>query len=87
MSWSISKIGFAGVVAAKVAEDVRRIKCAEPEESIKNSVGAALVAALEAYPGDFAVRVEATGSQSTSMEGFTVNNLSVKIEPLYGFVK
>lgn len=87
MSWSISKMGYAAVVAAKVAEEITKIRCAEPEETIKNAVGAALVQALEAYPADFPVKVEANGSQGSVTDGKTVNSLSVKVEPMYGFIK
>lgn len=86
MSWSISKYGFAGVVAAKVSEDIQRIKCAEPEETIKNMVGAAIIHSLESFPADFPVKVEASGSQST-IDGKLVNTLNTRIEPQYGFVK
>lgn len=89
MSWSVSAIGKPSAVAAKVAKELASIKCMEPEESIKSGVAAAVAAALAAYPESGAVRVEASGSQSTDRDapGIATNQLSVKIEPLWGFVE
>jgi hypothetical protein len=53
-------------------------------------VAGAIAAALNAYPTASAVKVEASGSQSTNsaeLAGHAVNQLSVKIEPIYGFVE
>jgi hypothetical protein len=93
MSWSISVVGKAGAVATKVTEQLTRIKCSEPEETIKNSVGSILITALAAYPGNSAVSVSASGSQGSAYDsegkpvpGSHVNSLSVALTPLYGFV-
>src|ERR1700758_5741504 len=90
MSWSIGAVGKAPAVAAKIAADIARIKCTEPEETIKNTVGDALARALAVMPPNMAVRVDAAGSQyapdSTKPTEFQ-NSLSVKLEPLYGFVE
>lgn len=89
MSWSINAVGSAEKVRAAVAAQVASIKCSEPEESIKNGVGAAIDAALAAMPGDTAVNVQASGSQTT--QGGTnepqraVNSLHVEVKPIWGF--
>lgn len=90
MSWSVSAIGKPVAVAAKVAKDFAAYKCAEPEETIRQMVGTAIAAALKAYPETHAVKVDASGSQqggSTGPQATYVNQLSVKIEPIYGFVE
>lgn len=90
MSWSVSAIGKPAAVATKLAADFARIKCTEPEETIKNSVAVAVAAGLAVYPANTVVRVEANGSQSTPdfhKQTEIQNNLSVKLEPVYGFVE
>ena len=84
MSWSVSAIGKPAAVAAKVAAAFAGIKCMEPEETIKNAVASAVEAAVKAFPESYAVKVEASGSQSASTGGI-VNQLSVKIDPVWGF--
>lgn len=93
MSWSVSAVGKAAAVAAKVAKDLAAIKCSEPEETIKNSVGTIVATALAAYPDTYAVTVNASGSQgpgySPDNPGASmgqVNTLQVTISPMYGFV-
>ena len=88
MSWSVSAIGKPTAVAAKLAAQFAGIKCMEPEETIKNTVASAVAVALKAYPASYAVKVEASGSQSTDSSkppGEATNSLSVKIEPIWGF--
>lgn len=91
MSWSVNAVGKPAVVAAKIAVDIAKVKCAEPEETIKNKVGSAIAAALAAFPPGLAVRVEAAGSQwapePTKKPTEFQNSLSVKLEPLHGFVE
>ncbi|MGH7744962.1 MAG: hypothetical protein ACREQ5_09190 [Candidatus Dormibacteria bacterium] len=91
MSWSVSAIGRAGAVAKKIAEDLAKITCAEPEETVKNHAASAVSAALAAFPEDYVVKVEASGSQThpnwPSKEGGMVNQLRVNVEPVYGFVQ
>ena len=91
MSWSVGAIGKPRAVATKIAADLNNNKCMEPEETIKGIVGNAIAEALKAMPESSAVQVEASGSQSQadykdSSKGFT-NQLSVKIQPLYGFAE
>ncbi len=93
MSWNVTVVGKASAVAAKVAQDLERIKCSEPEETIKNTAASIIATALAAYPEGYAVKVEASGSQgpgysSTGQQlGGQVNSLNLKIEPVYGFVE
>ena len=91
MSWSVSAIGKPAAVATKLAEDLKRITCMEPEETIKNTVASAIASALDAFPPNSAVRVDASGSQScpdsSKAPKEVSNQLSVKIEPIYGFVE
>lgn len=89
MSWSVSAIGKPAAVAAKVKADLAVIRCQEPEETIKNHVGAAIEAGLAAFPANYAVRVEANGSQYApdyQKPAEVQNQLSVKIEPLGVFL-
>lgn len=91
MSWHVQAIGRASAVAAKLAEDFPRVKCQEPEETIKAAVASIVATALAAFGPTDAVKVTASGSQSTaaSTDGPTtyINSLSVSIEPLWGFVE
>ena len=92
MSWSISAIGKPAAVASKVAAELAANKCNEPEETIKSLVGQAISTALGAMPDSYAVKLAANGSQSGEYKngeytGKFVNNLSVSIEPIYGFVE
>lgn len=87
MSWSVSAVGKPSAVAVKLAAQFSGIKCMEPEETIKNTVASAVAVALKAFPESSAVKVDAYGSQSTdaAKPDFATNQLSVKIEPLWGF--
>lgn len=87
MSWSISATGKAPAVAAHVAKSIAESKCQEPEETIKNAVGAILATALAAYPAGRGVKVSAAGSQSRDGNGNATNSLSVMLEPVLGFVE
>lgn len=89
MSWSFYGVGRAAAVAAKARNDLENIQCAEPEQTIKGQAVEIIEASLKAYPPDTAVRIEASGSQTThsATPGAAVNNLRLSIEPLYGFVE
>lgn len=90
MSWSVNRIGRVGKVREALAEDFGRIKCSEPEETIKAGVAAAIDVALAAFPPSYAVSVAASGSQyapdSTKPTEFQ-NQLAVDLKPLFGFVE
>lgn len=90
MSWSVNAVGKPQKVAQKLAQDFARVKCAEPEESLKNNAASSVAAALAAFPPTIAVRVEASGSQfvpDATKPGEVINTLYVKIEPLHGFIE
>lgn len=92
MSWSVNAVGRAHAVAAKLAKDFSAIKCLEPEETIKNAVGQIIATALAAFPENYAVTVNANGSQGPGYDANTsaptgqVNSLQFTISPMYGFV-
>ena len=89
MSWSVASQGRAGAVADQIREQFSRITCAEPEETIKNGVAAAIGKALEAFPQNMAVRVNANGSQGCpdfNKPAESYHSLNVAIEPMHGFV-
>lgn len=75
--------------AALTAEFLRS-KCVGPEETIKNGVAAQVDALLAAAPVGQPYIVEASGSQSTpdsSKPTEVVNQLQVKVQPLWNFVE
>lgn len=90
MSWSVNAVGNAAAVAVKLAADFERIKCSEPEETIKNTIASAVATALAAFDAKTPVEVKASGSQSISASSdapsVAVNQLQVSIQPLWGFL-
>jgi hypothetical protein len=86
MSWGVNRIGRAVPLAAKVAEDLNRIKCIDPEESIKQAAGALIAAALAAQGPGIVVKLEAAGHQSGSGSELS-NTLTISLQPVYGFVE
>lgn len=89
MSWSVSAVGKPAAVLKTLSDQIKRSKCNEPEETIKNSILGVLETALSAFPDGTAVSVSASGSQSksSSVDEKAINNLKVEITPLYGFVE
>lgn len=91
MSWSVAAIGKPAAVAQKLAEEFSKNPCSEPEETIRQNVAKIVATSLGAFPPNFAVRVEAGGSQScpdsTKAPKEFTNALTVKIEPIWGFVE
>lgn len=89
MSWSVQAVGKAPAVALKIESDFTAMsKCMEPEEGVKQAVRAAISVALAAQDPKTAVKVSASGSQSTNYPDNTFRNqLSVSVEPMYGFVE
>lgn len=87
MSWSVSAVGKAAAVAAKIAQEINAYKCAEPEEGVKQAAGVVLAAALAAQDPAGVVQVAASGSQSQqgTPPVFT-NSLAITVTPIYGFV-
>ena len=92
MSWGVNAIGKSLAVAAKVAAEFAQHPCIEPEEGVRQAAAVAIAAALAAQDPNTAVKVEAGGHQSPiydatgKMIGIQ-NTLSVKVEPVYGFVE
>lgn len=90
MSWSVQAHGKAAAVASRVAIGIAQSKCSEPEETIKNEIGATLAKALAAFPPGMAVKVSASGSQGyldfSKNPAEAYNSLSVSIEPMHGFL-
>ena len=89
MSWSFYGTGKPHAVARKAAVELGRITCMEPEQTIKLYVGKIIETALLEFPeSGAAVKVEAIGSQATDgTTGTHINQLSLTISPIYGFVE
>jgi hypothetical protein len=92
MSWHVSGIGKPKVLIANLPAEFDRVHCEEPEQLIKAFAKDIVLASLEHYPDDMAVKVTASGSQSKEHRPDkdrtkSVNSLDIKIEPLWGFVE
>jgi hypothetical protein len=97
MSWSFNAIGKPSAVAAKARKELGAIQCAEPEQGIKERAIEAIELSCSALPDDNAVKITACGSQSPAykmvdghykhVDGKFTNNLTLNIEPIYGFVE
>jgi hypothetical protein len=91
MSWSVSAFGKPAAVAAKLATDFSKNPCSEPEETIRQAVATIVATSLAAFPPNYVVRVEASGSQScpdfSKAPNEKTNQLKVQIEPLWGFIE
>jgi hypothetical protein len=93
MSWSVAEVGRAHAVAKKIAQDFARIKCDEPEETVKNAVAHICATALVAFPPNEAVKVTAHGSQFEPYGednkpigvGHNINSVFLEIVPIYNF--
>jgi hypothetical protein len=88
MSWSVTAIGKSSAVRASIAKQFATgSKCAEPEETIRQAVAVVIDKALEAQAEATAVKVSASGSQSSSGGVVTNNSLSIIVDPMWGFVE
>jgi hypothetical protein len=88
MSWSVAAIGKSSAVRAAIANQFANgSKCAEPEETIRQAAAAVIDKALEAQAEATAVKVSASGSQSSSGGIVTNNSLSIMVDPMWGFVE
>jgi hypothetical protein len=89
MSWSVQGVGRAPAVRAAIAKQFSsQGKCSEPEETVRQAAISIIDAALSGQGPSVAVKVSASGSQGTSYPSNEVQNqLSITIEPLYGFVE
>lgn len=89
MSWSFYGVGRPIAVLNKARTEIARIRCAEPEETVKNKLLNIIEASLLAMPDASAVKIEASGSQSSDSKDpakFT-NDVKLDITPLWGFVE
>ena len=94
MSWSYSATGKPQAILENARIELNRINCAEPEQTIKNKVLHILETSLLAMPENSAVRITASGSQSTAwagaplkeVQGKFTNSLKLEIEPIWNFV-
>jgi len=90
MSWSINKTGKASEVAEQLVEELAKNPCQEPEETIRQEVGAVCATALAAMPEDQMVEVVAFGSQSPvypegggDATGEFKNEVKLSLKPIY----
>lgn len=94
MSWSVSAVGKPAAVSASIERQFASTSCAEPEETVRQAARVVVAAAIAAQRPDCAVQVSASGSMSTSYNEdlktwgapFT-NQLSITVQPLYGFLE
>ncbi len=91
MSWSVHLHGKSDALISKAAEEFEKIKyLKEPENMVKNAVGALVDQSLRAQIPACAVRIECLGSMSVSSQAdapdVVTSSLSVKVEPMHGFV-
>lgn len=88
MSWSFSGVGMPKAVMASMIDWLSKSKCSEPEETIKNRVIQIAQLSIDAMPEDHPVKIEAGGSQSTTNNpAIALNQLNLRIDPLWGFKK
>jgi hypothetical protein len=89
MSYSVNESGPSQEVAEKLAEQLSKIVCAEPEETLKNMAASVISTALEAMPQDALVQVSLNGSQATDHDsegdetGTFRNTLNLTIKPIF----
>lgn len=90
MSWNISKTGKASEVAEQFVEELAKNPCQEPEETVRQEVGATCAIALAAMPPDQQVQVIAYGSQQQvypegggEPTGEFLNTVSLSLKPIY----
>jgi hypothetical protein len=88
MSWGVQAVGKAPAVAAEIERQFSKTKCSEPEESVRQAAILLVSAALSAQDPSTVVKVGASGSQITDYTTKAIRNqLSITIEPLYGFME
>jgi hypothetical protein len=87
MSWSFSAVGMPTAVNKSLQEMHHRIKCPEPEETIKAALVHAADVALRNMPSDQPVVVNANGTQGGRTPEGLPNQFLIEIKLLYGFMK
>jgi hypothetical protein len=87
MSWSVAATGKAPAVMTEIARQfAAQAKCVDPEEDVRQAAIAILATAITSQDAGTAIRVMASGHQSTSYpEKRVSNSLTITIEPLYQF--
>lgn len=91
MSWSFSCVGKPAAVLKAADDQFSRVKCAEPEETLRQQALESIKKSLSMMPDSTAVQVDACGSQysldvAEGKPGF-INTFKLEIKPLYGFVE
>ena len=91
MSWGLQVIGKAPAVRKEIALQATKIKCSEPEETVRQAALSAIEAALSAQGDSVVVKVSASGSQGTEYQangqGPIYNQLTITVDPQHGFVE
>jgi hypothetical protein len=93
MSWSVSAVGKSDAVARKLAAEFETIEknVQGPEVEVVKGAAASIAATLAAQVPAAAVKVSASGSQSSMGQSGAptkyTNSCSIAIEPLHGFVE
>jgi hypothetical protein len=91
MSWSVSAIGRAQAVKVRMSSELDDVcsRLAEPEKSVAMAAWALIAATCDAQVPDSAIRLTASGSQSSYGTGDgrkLTNNVKVEVEPILGFL-
>ncbi len=93
MSWSVSAVGKASAVKAKLVKEIEDCcrHLVEPERTVALAASVLLSASLDAQIPDSAVKASAFGSQSTrgvkGQPDAVTNSLKIEVEPIHGFVE
>lgn len=91
MSWSVSAIGSARAVEKEITRQFGiGSKCAEPEETVRQTAQALIMQALQGQSDNKVVKISASGSQSRYEKDGVVdmsNSLTITIEPIWNFVQ
>ena len=92
MSWSVSAIGKASSVKAKLDKEIEDLlkHLPKPENSVAEAAKVLLDATLDAQVPDAAVKASAWGSQSQFYgqgSDRITNSVKVEVEPVPGFVE
>lgn len=89
MSWSVSAIGKPEAAARSIEDQFASSKCAEPEETVRQSARATIAASLAAQRPDLVVHVTASGHMSNTYNEETkkfgppvTNSLEIRVNPL-----
>lgn len=87
MSWSFSAAGKPQAVAAKARETKALYPCQEPEESIRKAALELIAVAAEAQGPGTVLKVSGSGSMYTNNGAVQSSQLTISVEPIYGFLE